>query len=252
MTDSHCHLDLCDDPLSAADPDLAAIVTVGITAVRSQTCLDLARVLPNVWAAVGIHPNEFEEGADLQARNRVASLAEEPEVVAIGETGFDTHWDRQPLGAQEELFQWHAGLARVLDKPLILHVRDRQGRDDASSAAARAIQRAGWHKGVLHCFNGHEELLKAGLRLSWMVSFAGNLTYRSATPIQEAARRVPEDRLLVETDSPYLSPHPKRERRNIPANVRLTAGFLAELRGCPPDELESLTDANAARLFALS
>ena len=251
MTDSHCHLDHCEDPHSAADPELAAIISVGTTAERCDATVELARDIANVWAAVGIHPNEAEEANDSLARKRVAALAEKPQVVAVGETGFDSHWNRQSLANQRELFLWHADLARARDKPLILHVRDRQGHDAASREAASALREADWPKGILHCCNGHAGLLEAGLELGWMVSFAGNLTYRSAGLIQAAARQVPDDRLLVETDSPFLTPMPKRGQRNVPNNVRLTAAFLAELRGLEVEELERLTDANAARVFNL-
>ena len=252
MTDTHCHLDRCEDPRAAADPELRALVTVGTDAGSSERAVALAHELPNVWAAVGLHPTDADGVRDPEARATIARLARDERVVAIGETGVDLYWDAQPLELQHEAFAWQAGLAAELDKPLILHVRDKQGREDASLAAAAWLREAGHGRGILHCFNGHPELLRAGLELGWMVSFAGNLTYKSADPVRAAAAEVPEDRLLVETDSPFLAPEPMRGRRNRPALVRHTAERLAELRGLEPARLEAITDANAARVYRLS
>lgn len=249
MTDSHCHLDHCADPEAAADPTLAAIVSVGTTPARSRATVALAERFANVFAAVGIHPTDAGEAQDEAARREIEALASHPRVVAIGETGVDTYWNAAALELQEASLRWQAGLARRLDKPLILHVRDKGGREDASLAAARLIAEAAWPKGVLHCFNGHPELLGTGLELGWMVSFAGNLTYKNARALHQAATRIPEARLLVETDSPFLTPQPRRGERNVPANVRFTAQALAELRGEPPERVEAYTDENAARLY---
>lgn len=251
MTDTHCHLDHCADPVAAADPTLAALITVGTTVDRNETALELAEALPNVWAAVGIHPNNAGDARDPGTRERVEAQARNPRVVAIGETGFDTHWRRASLEEQRHAFDWQARLARALDKPLILHVRDREGAEDASLAAAAALAETGWRRGILHCFNGHPGLLEVALGLGWFVSFAGNLTYKSARALHAAAREVPAERLLVETDSPYLTPVPLRGQPNRPANVRLTAAFLAELRGAPTEEVEALTDENARRVYDL-
>ncbi len=251
MIDTHCHLDHCDDPDAAATNDLDAMVSIGTTLARCRTTLELARRHPRVAAAVGIHPNNASDADRDDVRAGIEELAADPAVVAIGETGFDTHWDRETLATQRRAFDWQADLARRRDLPLILHVRDHQGRDDASRAAAEALAAAGWERGILHCFNGNEELLAVGLELGWMVSFAGNLTYGSADELREAAARVPEDRLLVETDSPFLAPEPVRGRRNVPANVRHTAARLAELRGVPLEQLEARLDANARTIYRL-
>lgn len=249
MIDSHCHLDHCDDPAAAAANDLHAMVTIGTTLERCGAALALADSNPRVFAAVGIHPNNASDADDPEVRAGVEALARHPRVVAIGETGFDTHWERETLASQRRAFDWQAELARELELPLILHVRDRQGREDASLAAIDALRSAGWRRGILHCFNGHEGLLEAGLELGWMVSFAGNLTYKGAATLRAAAARIPAERLLVETDSPFLSPLPKRGERNVPANVRYTAARLAEVRGTPIETLERTLDANAARIY---
>ncbi|MEX2534661.1 MAG: TatD family hydrolase [Trueperaceae bacterium] len=251
MTDSHCHLDACQDPHAAADPELRAMITVGTSAERNDQTLLLAESFNNVWAAVGIHPNEASGAADPNVRRRVEQQAGHQRVVAIGETGFDTHWDRETLASQRAAFEWHAQLAARLDLPIILHVRDRQGSDEASREASRAIREAGHVQGVLHCFNGHADLLEAGLELGWMVSFAGNISYPSAGGLREAAREIPGDRLLVETDSPYLAPVPQRGKRNTPAFVWHTASLLAQLRDASLEQIEDLTDANAALFYRL-
>jgi TatD DNase family protein len=252
MIDSHCHIDSCDDPTGAADPTLRAMVSVGTTVDSNARTLLLAENIANVWAAVGIHPNNASEALADVVWERVEEQARHPRVVAVGESGFDNHWDRETLATQRAAFERHARLAALLDLPLILHVRDRQGGDDASREAADALRAAGHRKGVLHCCNGHLGLLEAGLELGWMVSFAGNLTYPSAENLRTAALEVPEDRLLVETDSPYLSPVPRRGRPNTPANVRYTAEFLARLRGLSAKRIEELTDANALRFFGIT
>ena len=251
MIDSHCHLDSCEDPLAAADPSLAAMVTVGTSVESNDQAIELAARIPNVWAAVGIHPNDASDAEDESLRERVEEQARAARVVAIGETGFDNHWDRETLTSQRAAFEWHARLAMDLDLPLILHVRDRQGSEAASLEAGRAIREAGHPKGVLHCCNGHQDLLETGLELGWMVSFAGNLTYPSAEPLREAARQVPLERLMVETDSPYLAPVPKRGRRNTPAYVRHTAERLAQVKGVTLERFEEITDANARSFYRL-
>jgi TatD DNase family protein len=251
MIDSHCHLDHCQDPTAAADPELKAMISVGTSVPRNDATLRLAEALPNVWAAVGIHPNSASDAAAQEVRLRVEEQTRHPRVVAIGETGFDTHWEDETLGSQRLAFDWQADLAARLDLPLILHVRDRQGSDDASREASRALRDAGHGKGVLHCFNGHEGLLETALELGWLVSFAGNLTYPSAANLRALAPRIPEDRLLVETDSPFLAPLPHRGKRNTPSWVKFTAERLAEARGASNDRIEEITDSNAIRFYLL-
>ena len=203
MTDSHCHLDYCENPEEAADSSLTAIVSIGTTLMRCKRTLALAETFGNVWAAVGVHPNDAGEAADPLVREQIAAMAGHPKVVAIGETGVDTYWDKTSLDAQRESFWWQVGLAETHDKPLILHVRDKQGREEASLEAARLILEAGHPKGILHCFNGHETLLRAGLELGWLISFAGNLTYKSAVGAARGGQ----------TDSP--EPASRRDRQPL-------------------------------------
>lgn len=252
MIDSHCHLDRCEDPGLAADSALAAMVTVGTDLARSRAALAAAESHPNVYASVGVHPNDASAAADAATREGIEALAAHPLVVAIGETGFDRYWDDETPQAQAAAFEWQADLARRTNKALILHVRDKQGATAANDAAREAILEAGHRRGVLHCFSGNEGLLAAGLELGWLISFAGNLTYKSAENLRALARQIPADRLLVETDAPYLAPMPHRGKRNLPAWVRYTAEVLAEVRGVPLSELEPVLDANAERLFGLN
>ena len=251
MIDSHCHLDRCDDLAVALDNDLRAMVTVGTDPARSREAVRLAEARPRVFAVVGVHPNEASLSDDPAVRAAIVALAGHPRVVAIGETGFDDHWRDETLEAQRHAFDWHAGVARDVGKPLVLHVRDRQGGDAASRAAEEAVGSASDVLGVLHCFGGDPGLLAAGLEAGWMVSFAGNLTYKSAANLRAAAATVPEDRLLVETDAPFLAPVPHRGKRNRPGWVRHTAQVLAEARGDDPDRLEQVLDANAQRFYRL-
>ena len=254
MIDSHCHLTRLaagSGELSEIIATLAAVVSVGTSVLDAEATLDIAEAHARVFAAVGVHPNSASQARSPETRAAIERLAARPKVVAIGETGFDDHWQDETLATQSEAFEWHADLARRLDKPLVLHVRDRQGGSDASRAAARAISAAGHDLGVLHCFNGDPDLYQAAIDLGWYVSFAGNMTYKSAATIREAAAVAPLDRLLVETDSPYLAPIPHRGKPNVPANVRLTAAKLAEIRGIDEAALEAQLDANAQRLFRL-
>lgn len=250
MIDTHAHLDRLKEPAGAAD-GLRAVVTIGTDPDRNDRAIAFTREYANVFAVVGIHPGDAPLVQDASVRNRVAAQARQPGVVGIGETGFDTHWDTTSLAEQQEAFDWQAALARERDLPLVLHVRDRQGTREASAAAVRALREAGWHRGILHCFNGDRELLETGLELGWYVSFAGNVTYPSAGKIREAVLEVPQERLLVETDAPFLTPVPQRGKPNRPAFVRHTAEFLAQLRGVSSTELEQVLAANAVRVYGL-
>ncbi len=250
MIDSHCHLDSCKND-DAADSSLKAMVTVGTSLERSINSLAIANNYPNVWLAVGIHPNNASDAKDAKIRQGIEKLATNDTVVGIGETGFDNYWDDETFETQAEAFIWQAELAKKLDKALILHIRDKQGKEDASLLAMKMIRESGVSRGILHCFNGHEGLLKIGLEQNWMISFAGNLSYKKASELHKAAQIIPQEYLMLETDSPYLAPVPKRGKRNTPAYVRHTAAFLAELRGESLAEVEAYTDANAIKVYKL-
>ena len=255
LVDTHAHLDdrrlkgrLGEVLRSAKEAGVVQVVAIATTAEDSASVLSIAREHPGVFASAGIHPNEAA-GASPGDWGRIRELAGRPEVVALGETGLDRHWDRTPFDVQRDYFGRHLELAFELDRPIVIHSRECH-RDIVEQLAAlgRPI------RGVLHSFTGTwpeaEEVLDLGL----YVSFAGMLTFanKALGPLREAAARVPIDRLLVETDSPYLSPHPYRGRDNEPARVALTAAKLAEIRGMTLQELAEATTANARRLFSLA
>lgn len=254
LVDTHAHL---DDPRLKADLDgvlararengVARIVAIGTTADDSERVCDLARTRPGIFAAVGIHPNHAAE-AEPGDWERVRALAEGPRVVAVGETGLDRHWDFTPFDEQTRWFDRHIELAAELDLPVIIHCREcEQDIIKQLRALNRPVQ------GVLHSFTGTWDDAQAFLDLGLHISFAGMITFtnKNLDPLRAVASRVPSDRILVETDSPYLSPHPFRGKTNEPARVALTAQAVARSRGVSLDELARLTTANARRLFAL-
>ncbi len=248
MIDSHTHLDLCEPPSSelVAAADAAGVtrmLTVGIEGDSCRAALAAAEDFPQVYAAIGRHPNAAEgfDDADLA---ELRTLAAHACCVAIGETGLDFYRDGAPRADQERAFAAQIELARETGKPLVIHTR---------AAAERTLEQlaaeADGVSVVMHCFSMPERLEEC-LRRGYAISFAGNVTYPSAADLAAAARRVPEERLLVETDAPYLSPQAVRKQRNQPAFVVHTAAFLAEQRGVSVQELGATVQRNAARVFA--
>lgn len=247
MIDSHTHLDLCDPPntelVAAADiAGVTRMLTVGIDGASCRAALAAAEDFPQVYAAVGRHPNTARgfDDADLA---ELRALAAHERCVAIGETGLDFYRDETPPDDQRRAFAAQISLAREAGKPLVIHSR--------SAQAQTLDQLAGEAEGVsvvMHCFSMPERLEEC-LERGYMLSFAGNVTYKGAADLAEAAVNVPGDRLLVETDAPYLSPQPVRKERNQPAFVAHTAAFLAQLRGVSVDELGDTVARNAARVF---
>jgi TatD DNase family protein len=247
VIDSHTHLDLCEPPdaelVAAADAaGVRRIVTVGIDGASCRAALAAAEDFPQVYAAVGRHPNAARgfDDADLA---ELEALAAHERCVAIGETGLDYYRDETPPADQRRAFAAQIALARASGKPLVIHTR---AADEDTLA-----QLAGEADGVsvvLHCFSMPDRLQECVAR-GYAISFAGNVTYKSASDLAEAARTVPEDRLLVETDAPYLTPQAVRKHRNQPAFVAHTLAFIAELRGVDVDELGAVVEANGARVF---
>ncbi len=252
MIDTHCHLDYLDDPASAlGELGLSALVCIGADPQHARSALALAEAHGSVYASVGLHPTEVCEQDRPETRAELEALSLQARVVAIGETGLDDYWAHDQLPAQRRAFEWQLDLGRRRGLPVIVHTRDAPGGERASLGCAELIREAGWTQGILHCCNGHAGLLRSALDTGWYVSFAGNLTYKTAQAIQEAARFVPVDRLLVETDAPFLAPVPKRGKPNRPGYARYTLQFLAQLRGLGETELEQLTDANARAVYRL-
>ncbi len=247
MIDSHTHLHLCEgsdaELVAAADAvGVTRMLTVGTDGASSRTALAVAEAFPQVYAAVGWHPNEARgfDDADLV---ELRALAAHERCVAIGETGLDFYRDTAPRADQERAFAAQIALARETGKPLVIHTR---AADDAT--LAQLGSEADGCSVVIHCFSMPPRLDEC-LERGYAISFAGNVTYKNAADLAAAARLVPEDRLLVETDAPYLTPQVVRKERNQPAFVAHTVAFLAELRGVSKAELGATVERNAARVF---
>jgi TatD DNase family protein len=247
MIDSHTHLDLCKPPNSelvaaAQDAGVQRILTVGIDGASCRAALGAAEDFPQVYAAIGRHPNAAK-GFDAADLAELEGLAAHERCLAIGETGLDFYRDSAPRADQERAFAAQIALARETDKPLVIHTRAAQEPTLAQLAAeAEGVSV------VMHCFSMPEELEEC-LERGYAISFAGNVTYPSAKDLAAAARRVPDERILVETDAPYLTPQAVRKHRNQPAFVAHTVAFLAELRGVTAAELGATVEHNAERLF---
>ncbi|REK08993.1 MAG: TatD family deoxyribonuclease [Planctomycetota bacterium] len=252
LVDTHAHLDqeeFADDREAvierAREAGVEAIVTVGTTALSSEQSVDLAGGHPGVFAAVGIQPN-YTAQAVPGDWERVVTLVTRPRVVAIGETGLDRHWDYSPFDIQQDYFDRHLRLAQERGLPFIVHTRD---SDAEVVEMLREAHRRGPLRGVMHSFAGTAETAGECLELGLHISFAGMVTFKKSDALREVAVIVPDDRILVETDSPYLSPHPLRGKRNEPANVLHTATCLAEVRGVELEAFAEQTTINARALF---
>lgn len=254
LVDTHAHLSdhrLQDDLEGvlgrARAAGLVQIVAVGTTAVDSARVIEIAESHPGVFAAVGVQPNHVAEAQESDWP-RIEELAEHDRVAAIGETGLDRYWDHTPFAQQQDWFDLHLRLGSRLDLPVVIHCRDCE--------ADLIDQLRRWQKpvrGVLHSFTGTLDDAQQFLELGLYISFAGMVTFsnKSLDSLRAVAGRVPLDRLLIETDSPYLSPQPVRGRPNQPAHLAWTADFLAGVVGLSPPEFASQTTANARRLFTL-
>jgi TatD DNase family protein len=247
VVDTHCHLDACEPPVAelverAWAAGVRRIATVGTNPASIDRALATARGREEVRAIVGRHPHETA-GFDAGALEQVERAAASPEVVAIGETGLDYYRDSSPRPDQRRAFEGQLELATRLGLPVVIHTR---AAEDDTFAVLR--EHAGRTTVVLHCFSAPDRLEECVER-GYLCSFAGNVTYPKAADLQAAARAVPEELLLVETDSPYLAPQPVRGKPNEPANVVATAEHVASLRGVTYQEIEATVERNAARAF---
>jgi TatD DNase family protein len=250
LIDTHCHLDLLkgtpDEALAEARAaGVVAVVAVGIDLRSSRIAADLAAAHDEVYAAVGVHPHDAVS-FDAVVRTGLERLLTQRHVVAVGECGLDFYRDLAPRDVQREAFAEQLELARAAAKPVCVHSREAGGE-----TFAVLTEHGHGLRIVLHCFSTPEYVDLCNDR-GYYVSFAGNLTYKSSQELQKAAVAVRDDLLLVETDAPFLTPMPQRGRPNRPANVGLTAQFLARLRGWSDDEVAAVTSANARRVFGLS
>jgi TatD DNase family protein len=251
-TDTHCHLALVDgdEPVEevvrrAREARVSSLVTVGVDLASSAEAVHVAAAFDEVWAAVGIHPHNAIEATENVLR-RLRVVASHPAVVAIGETGLDYFREHSPRIRQEESFREHIRLAKELDRALVIHCRDAQDHVVQVLLDEQVPERT-----VFHCFSGDVSLVETCAEYGWYMSFAGNLTFKNAAGLREAAAAAPLDLLVTETDSPYLSPHPYRGKPNEPARVALVVAQLADLHGLDPEAMAEHTSANARRLFAL-
>ncbi len=264
MIDTHCHLD--DQQFEAdraavvaraAAAGVECMISLGTTVASSRATVRLAETYPALYAAVGIHPNSCAEaaGGDWDA---IVGLLDHPRVVALGEIGLDRYWDYAPIELQRDYFDRHLRMSQERDRAIVIHCRDAHA--DMLPMLREAVSRRPL-RGVLHAFAGDAAMAAECLDLGLYVSFAGNVTYtnKKFQSLREAAGAVPADRILIETDSPYLTPEPlrrpskhgARQKRNEPAHVAHTAAALATLRGVPLDQFVRQTTANARRLFQL-
>jgi TatD DNase family protein len=252
LVDSHCHLDYyAEDEIEAViarakEAGVARMVTIGVRMAQAAKVKDLAERFPEVWGTVGIHPHNAGEGP-LPTPEAIAAEANHPRIIGIGESGLDYFYDKAPRDAQAENFRRHIRAARLAGLPLVVHARDA----DADILAILREERAagGDFDFLLHCFSSGRELAEKSVEMGAYVSFSGMLTFPRSEEIRAIARDLPADRLLVETDAPYLAPVPFRGKRCEPAMVAHTARVLAGLRGLEMAALEAMTTANFHRLF---
>ena len=252
LVDSHCHLDFPDFDddrdavvMRARDAGIGVMVTIS-TRVREFPALKaMASRYERIYCSIGTHPHHADEELDVTVDNLIG-IAADPMVVAIGEAGLDYHYDNAPREAQEEGFRRHIAAARVTQLPLVIHARD---ADDDMAAILEEEMGKGAFPAILHCFSSGRELARVGVELGLYVSFSGILTFKNSTELRAIAEGIPSERLLVETDAPYLAPVPHRGRRNEPAYVAETAKVLADVKGVSPTVLANTTTDNFYRLF---
>jgi TatD DNase family protein len=252
LIDSHCHLDFpdfaseLDDVVARARAaGIARVVTISTRVRRFEGVLAIAERFPEVYCSVGTHPHYAHEELDITAANLVAHTRH-PKVVALGEAGLDYHYDRSPRDAQERGFRTHIAAARETGLPLVIHSRE------ADADTARILEEEtgqGAFPAVLHCFTGGADLARRAIALGLSISLTGILTFKNSTALRAIAAELPADRILIETDAPYLAPLPFRGKRNEPAYVVETAKILAETRGVSFDEIAQQTSENFFRLF---
>jgi TatD DNase family protein len=253
LVDSHCHLDFPDFAAEldavvarARAADVGRIVTISTRVARHGGLIAIAERFPEVFCSVGTHPHNAHEELDVTAADLIAR-ARHPKVVAIGEAGLDYHYDYSPRDAQERGFRTHIAAARETGLPLVIHAREAD--DDVARILEEEAGR-GPFPAVLHCFTGGRDLAMRAIALGLSISFTGILTFKSSASLRKIAAELPADRILVETDAPYLAPGKFRGKRNEPSYVVETARVLAETRGVAFDEIARQTTQNFFRLFS--
>jgi TatD DNase family protein len=252
LIDSHCHLDYYTDAerphvlARAAAAGVGEMVTIGTTLAQSRTLPAIAAAQPNLWCTVGVHPHHAGE-EPVPKPEEIAALTRHPRVIGIGESGLDYFYDRSPREVQQAGFRAHIRAARLTGLPLAIHARDAD--HDIAAILQDEHDLGGDFSFLLHCFSSSRMLAETAIALGGYVSFSGILTFPKSNELREIASELPPDRLLVETDAPYLAPVPVRGRRNEPAYVAHTARVLAAVRGIEAEALADLTTENFRRLF---
>ena len=253
LVDSHCHLDFPDfaEELDAVvqramDAGIERLVTISTRVKKFDQILAVAERFDPIFCSIGTHPHNADEELDVTVEQLVA-LSEHRKVVAIGEAGLDYFYDNAPREAQAQGLRTHIAAARITGLPLVIHARD---ADADMAAILRAESEKGAFPAVLHCFSSGKDLAETGIALGHYVSFSGILTFKKSDELRAIARDLPADRILVETDAPYLAPTPHRGKRNEPAFVAHTAAVLAETRGVAVEAIAEQTSENFFRLFS--
>lgn len=253
LVDSHCHLDFPDFASEldavvgrARAAGIGRMVTISTRVKQQDTLRGIAERFDDVFCSVGTHPHHADEELDVSADDLVG-FTRHPKVVAIGEAGLDYHYDNSPREAQERGFRTHIAAARATGLPLVIHARE---ADDDVARILEEETEKGAFPAVLHCFTGGRDLAMRAVALGHYVSFTGILTFKNSQAIRDIAAELPADRILVETDAPYLAPNPHRGKRNEPSFVTETARILAGVRGVSTDEIARQTTDNFFRLFA--
>jgi TatD DNase family protein len=253
LIDSHCHLDFPDFASErdavverARAAGLKRIITISTRTEAFDSIRLIAETYPEVFCTVGTHPHHAHEEAEVP-QDRLVALARHKKCVGIGEAGLDYHYDQTPRALAAKVFRTHIAAARQSGLPLVVHARD---ADADIAAILRDEMGKGAFAGLLHCFTASAMLAEVALSLGLYISFSGVLTFKNSNPLRDIARAVPMDRMLVETDAPYLAPVPYRGKRNEPAFVAAIAEVLAEVKGVSPQTIAAATSANALRLFS--
>ncbi len=253
LIDSHCHLDYFGQPGEQAQvieraraAGVGELVTIGVTLSQSREAIEIAEKYENVWACVGVHPNHAADELPVAEPDVIAALAQHPKVIGIGKSGLDYFYDKAPRDIQEQNFRANIRAAQRSGLPLAIHAR---AADQDIARILAEEQARGHFDFLLHCFSSGAALAEAALEMGGYISFSGILTFPKSQDIRDIAARVPADRLLVETDAPYLAPVPFRGKRNEPAYTAHTAKILAEIKGMSPEAIAELTTANFRHLF---
>lgn len=253
LIDSHCHLDFPDfaeerDAIvaRAKAAGVGRLITISTFVSRYETYRAIAEAYDNVWFTVGTHPHQAHEEPEAPLA-KLVELASHPRCIGIGEAGLDYHYDRSPRDIAARVFRTHIAAARETGLPLVIHARD---ADEDVAQILREEMGKGAFKALLHCFTASRMLAETALELGLYISFSGVVTFKNSQELRDIARDVPIDRILVETDAPFLAPVPYRGKRNEPAYVASTAATLAEVKGVTPDEMARATTQNVLRLFS--